>query len=154
MARGEDEEPIAEAGGGAAAGPRVGERAEAERGSPGSACVLGPASGRASRWKRSCRVAVFSSASASSGFCSALAAVWRWKGSRLDSGREGHRGWCGGGEAEQLGVEGSLGCSRGLRGRGAYVAFTDRIRRAVRGETEQTREEMWQEPVGAAGRYF
>lgn len=46
------------------------------------------------------------------------------------------------------------GAAAARGGRGAYVAFTDRIRSAVRGETEQTREEMWQEPVGAAGRYF
>ncbi|KAM6103085.1 uncharacterized protein LJ206_011788 isoform 1-T1 [Theristicus caerulescens] len=36
-------------------------------------------------------------------------------------------------------------------GRGPYVAFTDGIHRAVRGETEQTRDGMWQQPVSAAG---
>ena len=44
--------------------------------------------------------------------------------------------------------------SRPVAGRGAYVAFTDEIHRAVREETEQTRKEMWQQPVSTAGRCF
>lgn len=38
--------------------------------------------------------------------------------------------------------------------RGAYVTFTDRIPRSVGGEIEQTGEEMWQQPLSTAGRYF
>lgn len=39
-------------------------------------------------------------------------------------------------------------------GQRAYVVFTDRIHSVVRGETELTREEMWQQPLKSCRQVF
>jgi len=46
------------------------------------------------------------------------------------------------------------GAAAARGGRGACGAFADRIHRAVGGETEQSREGMWPQPVRAVGGCF
>lgn len=93
---------MGEGGGGAAPGQSVGERAAAGWGLPGGSCLLGPMRGRASRLEVELRYRRPRLGKGQQRPLLALPARVAVDGLPAP-GEGGHRGWCGGGEAQQPG---------------------------------------------------